>query len=235
MIFAASLGLATISAAQAQKGAPAVLLESHVSGTPGSNPLRVITPTVISHTHNLGGSSTLVLDISGEESWDPLDDPSNTVVVVPLGVGAAMDGIGWDVNLTTIGGSWLSEARFYFDGSDHDLTGLFLTPGVGNNFGGTNVNFTSGGVIDLTDNAIADIPVLGDGNLYIQLYEGFDDVGDAADATWVAGSELTISYSGGGPPAVPTVGEWGLIALGVMLLGGVVVVTMRRKRQLATA
>jgi hypothetical protein len=231
--FAACLGLASVVAAQ--KGAPAQLLESSASGPQASGPFtRVITPTVISHTVNLGGSSTLVLDISGEDSWDALNDASNTILNIPLGAGASMTGIGWDVNLTTVGGSWLSEARFYFDGSDQDLMGLFLAPGVGDNFSGSD-SYSSGGVLDLTDNAIPDIPILGDGNLIIQLYESFDDAGNAIDANWTAGSELTIVYEGGGPPPVPTTNEWGLIALGATLLGGVVVVSLRRKRAFAPA
>ncbi|HEX6883086.1 MAG TPA: hypothetical protein VF530_06870 [Planctomycetota bacterium] len=231
---AACLGLASVAAAQ--KGATNhQLLEGSSSGQPASGPFtRVITPTIVSNTQNLGGSATLVLDISGEDSWDLLNDPSNTVLVVPLGVGAMMTDIGWDVNLATIGGSWLSEARFYFDGSDQDLMGLFLTPGIGNNVSGA-ANFNSGGLIDLSDNAIPDIPILADGNLYIQLNETFDDVADAIDANWTAGSTLTIGYEPGGPPPVPTANEWGLIALGATLLGGVVVVTMRRKRALALA
>lgn len=230
---AACLGLASVAAAQ--KSAGGQLLAGSASGQQASGAFtRVITPTIVSNTQNLGGSATLVVDISGEDSWDLLNDPSNTVLVVPLGVGASMTDIGWDVNLSTVGGSWLSEARFYFDGSDQDLMGLFLTPGVGNNVSGA-ANFNSGGLIDLSDNAIPDIPILADGNLYIQLNETFDDVADAIDANWTAGSTLTIGYEPGGPPPVPTANEWGLIALGAALLGGVVVVTMRRKRALALA
>jgi hypothetical protein len=136
-----------------------------------------------------------------------------------------MTGIGWDVCLTTVGGSWMSEARFYFDGSDHDFSGLFLTPFFANSAPGSGCT-TSGGTIDLTDNGIPDIPILADGNLYIQLFEGFDDVADAVDADWDAPSSLSIVYTP--PVAVPTVGQWGLIVLGVALLGGVVVMTFRR-------
>lgn len=224
MIIAACTALAAVTAAQ--KGAPAQLLAASATGPESPASPHHVAATIVSQTQNLG-STTLVLDISGEDSWDPLNDPSNTILLVPLGTGASMTGIGWDLNLTTVGGSWLSEARFYFDGSDQDLMGLFLTPGVGQNFSGTNVNFASGGVIDLTDNAIPDIPILGDGNLHIQLYEGFDDAANAVDATWVAGSELTIVYDGA--PPIPTVGEWGMIALGASLLGGVVLMTLRKK------
>jgi exosortase sorting signal-containing protein len=224
MLLAASLALASVTAAQ--KGAAGPLMTRTATGPEATGSFHTITPTIVSQTQNLG-STTLVLDISGEDSWDALNDPSNTLLLIPLGNGSSMTGIGWDVNLATIGDSWLNEARFYFDGSDQDLSGLFLTPGAGNSFPGV-ANFSSGGPLDLTDNGIPDIPILADGNLWIQLNEGFDDINDAIDANWTAGSELTIVYEGG-TPAVPTVGEWGLITLGVVLLGGVVYMTLRRK------
>lgn len=224
MLLAASLALATVTAAQ--KGAPGQLLTRSAPGPEATGSFRTITPTIVGQTQNLG-STTLVLDISGEDSWDALNDSSNTVLLVPLGAGASMTGIGWDVNLTTVGGSWRSEARFYFDGSDQDLTGLFLTPGFADSSSGSG-SYSSGGPLDLTDNGIPDIPILGDGNLWIQLNESFDDVNDAIDANWTANSTLTIVYDGG-TPAVPTVGEWGLITLGVVLLGGVIFMTLRRK------
>lgn len=226
-LFAAAL--ATLAATtQAQKGAPAQLLERSQPGTPiPVNQLRSAAPTIISQSQNLG-STTLVLDISGEQSWDALSDTSNTVLVVPLGTGASMTGIGWDVNLTTQGGSWLSEARFYFDAQDQDFSGLFLAPGIGNNFSGSS-SFSSGGIIDLTDNGIPDIPILADGNLYIQLYESFDDANDVVDGDWTAGSSLTIVYEGGGP-VIPTVSEWGLIILTALLLAGGAFLIVRRTR-----
>lgn len=225
MIFVAFLGLSAITAAQ--KGAPGQLMKATEPLPEASPNYATFTPTVLSQTQNLG-TTTLVVDISGLQSWDALNDPSNTVLAIPLGAGAAMTGIGWDVNLTTQGGSWRSEARFYFDGSDQDASGLFLAPGIADASSGSG-SYSSGGVLDLTDNAIPDIPILGDGNLYIQLYESFDDANDVVDADWTAPSSLTIKYSGGGPPAVPTVGQWGLVLLGVGLLGGVVVMTLRRK------
>jgi hypothetical protein len=229
-IVVACLGLATVTAAQ--KGAPAQLLAGSGTGPQAVGSFNQIQPPIISQNQNLG-TTTLVLDISGEQSWDSLNDPSNTVLLVPLGAGASMTGIGWDVNLATIGASWLNEARFYFDGSDLDLTGLFLTPGFADATPGVG-SYSSGGILDLTDNGIPDIPILADGTLYIQLNESFDDVADAADADWTAGSTLTIEYEGGAP-AVPTVGEWGMVALGATLLGGVVVMTLRRRRTLAPA
>jgi len=228
MILAAGFGLATIAGAQKGSLSEPQLTPTTASAPAGSGSTNYVTPPVISQT-TFAGTTDLVLDIGGTESWDALLDPSNTVLVVPLGTGAAMTGIGWDVSLSTVGGSWLSEARFYFDGSDQDLSGLFLTPGFADATPGT--ASYSNPVINLGDYAIPDIPILADGNLYIELNESFDDVGDAVDANWLAGSELTIRYSGGGPPVVPTVSEWGLILLTALLLIGGAVLIVRRSMQ----
>ena len=225
LILAAGLALAAIPAAQSKSAVSLPVLSGRAGVTaPPSTSFSTVPAKIATQTQNSSGDTTLVLDISGTQSWDALNDPSNTVLTVPLGAGASMTGIGWDVNLATVGGSWLSEARFYFDGSDQDLSGLFLTPGAGNSFSGS-AHFANP-VIDLTDVGIPDIPILADGNLYIQLNESFDDVNDAVDANWNGPSTLTIVYDDAA--AVPTVGQWGLIGLGVVLLGGVVVMSLRR-------
>lgn len=166
-----------------------------------------------------------MINIAGTASWDSLNDPDNIRILQPLGNGAIMTGIGWDVTVTTAGASWQSEARMYFDGMDLDGSGLFLAPGIGVNTSGTGT-FSSGGVIDLSDNAIPDIPILSDGLLHIQFYESFDDANNVIDANWVSGT-LTIRYT----PAidVPTLGEWGLLAF-LVLLTATALFFMRRQR-----
>lgn len=230
MILAACLGLSAVTAAQ--KSASSQLFAPGDSSPVSPSTMNVITPTIVSQNEALG-SATLVLDISGEDSWDLVNDPDNTILLVPLGEGAFMTGIGWNVNLTTLSGSWMSEARYLITNSA--AAGLFLTPGAGaaNNMPGSG-SFSSGGVIDLSDSTpLPDIEILADGNLHIQLNESFDDVPDAIDANWTAGSTLTIAYEP--PPPIPTVNQWGMIVLGAGLLGGVVVMTLRRKTALEHA
>ena len=226
LILAACLGLAAIAGAQEKAPARSLLSAATESepAAPSIDLSRAVSATILRQSED-SGTTTLVIDIGGEQSWDALLDASNTVLRIPLPVGTLMTGIGWDVNLATVGGSWLSEARFYFDGSDQDLSGLFLTPGVGDSFPG--VGFYSSPVLVLRDLGIPDIEVLADGFLYIELNESFDDVADAVDAVWTPPSSLTITYDA--PAPVPTVTEWGLIALGVALLGGVLFMTMRRR------
>ncbi len=132
-------------------------------------------------------------NVAGIASWDLVGDPDNVVVVLdlaacvglPSGTPIVMNGIGWDVNLSAFGGSWLSELRVYFDDNiAPDLTGLFLRPGAGNNAPGT-ASF-SNPVIKLVDVAIPDIP-LPNGLLRMEFHESFDDVPNAIDGQWNSG------------------------------------------------
>ncbi len=234
LALAAFVGFATVSEAQkSSTSGPAFSATSAAPTSPEGGGTVVVTPTILSQT-TVGGATTLVLDIAGSESWDSQGDASNMVLNVPLPAGSSMTGIGWDATVATQGGSWLSEAVMYFDGSDQDGSGLFLTIGVGNDFAGTSF-FTSAGIIDLSDNGIADIPVLGDNTLYIELFESFDDAADTIDATYPAPSTLTIVYEGGGGGAVPTVSEWGLIIMTALLLIGGAFLVVRRSMTEATA
>jgi len=230
LLVAASFSLATLAGAQTAKDAqPASnVLQAHTDAdvVQPSEVTTYVTPTIISQD-TFAGTTTMVVDIAGTDSWDLLGDSDNIVLTVPLTTGDMMTGIGWDVTLMTVGGSWLSEARFYFDGSDQDLSGLFLTPGVGLSTPGTSF-FSSGGIVDLTDNGIPDIPILADGTLYIEVHETFDDVADAVDSTWIAPSTLTLALDLAAP-AVPTVNQWGLIILTVLLFAGIVWRSVRRK------
>lgn len=230
-ILAASVALASVATAQKGVDTPVLLSpsEAGASGTVRNE----IGATILDTNYNpTNGTTTMLVDLSGEQSWDGLGDASNTVLLVPLGTGATMTGIGWDVTIATVGGSWLDEARLYFDGSDQDLSGLFLSPGFADATPGTG-SYSSGGILDLSDNGIPDIPILADGNLWIELNESFDDVADAVDADYTAGG-VTVEFEGGAA-GVPTVSQWGLIIMTVMLLLGVVVMSLKSKRQAVTA
>ncbi|MEZ6241468.1 MAG: PEP-CTERM sorting domain-containing protein [Phycisphaerales bacterium] len=171
-----------------------------------SQPGNVYTPQVTRD------GATYVFDLSGIQSWDTLSSPNNTVVNLDLaaalglasGTSIAFNGIAWDVTIQTIGGSWLSEAVIYFDDNvAPDLSGLFLTPGVGVTTPGT-ASFSSGGILKLADAGIPDI-VLPNGILRMEFFESFDDVSGAADANW--SGTLTLQ-------ATPAPGTLALIGLG---------------------
>ncbi|MEE8524764.1 MAG: hypothetical protein V3T72_12590 [Thermoanaerobaculia bacterium] len=222
LVLSSTLGTGT---ALAQKQPAAALMAVDAAGNLGGD---LDEPSGVPDT-------ILTIDISGVESWDLLDDPDNTVLIECLGESAFMTGIGWNVTLTTNGASWLSEAVTYFDGQDLDSSGLFLTVGAGNNAPGS-MNFDSGGILDLTDNMIPNIPIGDDDNLYMQFFESFDDVSDAVDSFYEDGSVYDIAVFDFGtictgefdPAGIPTLNTFGLIAL-MLLLAGLGMLFLKRQ------
>lgn len=155
---------------------------------------------------------TYDFDVGGIESWDLVGDSSNTVIEFDLaaalglasGTSIAFNGIGWDVTISTVGASWLSEARIYFDDNiSPDLVGLFLSPGIADGTPGTG-SYSSGGILKLADAGIDDV-VLPNGILRMEFNESFDDVADAVDAIW--SGTLTLQ-------AIPAPGTLALLGLG---------------------
>jgi hypothetical protein len=170
------------------------------------------------------GDVDLIIDITGANSWDALGAPVNETDSADIGTGGIMTGIGWDVTITTVGASWLSEAECIF--STIDSPGVFITPGAADGAPGTG-SYSSGGVIDLSDNGIPDIPAV-NGTIDMEFYESFDDVANAIDATWDSGT-LTVRYTPG--ISVPTLGEYGMLAM-ILTLVGLGLYQIRRRKAL---
>lgn len=144
--------------------------------------------------------------------WDLQGSPNNTVFTLDLnallggiaGDDAFVTGLGWNVNLETVGASWLSEAVYNYSGQ------IFLTPAVGENAPGAG-NFASGGILDLGDNGLPDILAAG-GILTIELFESFDDVAGAIDTFADGTLTLAVDYKVPAPGALAVLGLGGLVA-----------------------
>jgi hypothetical protein len=157
-----------------------------------------------------GGFSTITIDISGVNSWDLQGDPDNEHIEVQLGGYFHILGIGWDLQISTAGASWLSEPVI----SANDE--FFITPGVGNDFAGS-ATFSSGGIIDLV--AIQqDFLLPGNGLLNFEFFESFDDVSDAIDARFMSGSRMYVEYITFPSPS----------GMGVLALSGILATHRRR-------
>ncbi len=169
-------------------------------------------------------NSLVVLKLGGAESWDAFGDPPNQIATCITG--GSVTGIGWDdVGITTVGVSWLSEARIMF-GTPTVPAQISLAPS-GTSAPGSESGLTSGGIIDLTDITLPDIP-LGSDPLRLEFFEGFDDVPNAIDANWdsgllsIAGIDLEVAVGPDctlgifSPKPVPSLSWTGL---GGLLLG----------------
>jgi len=192
-----------------------------------------------------GGPAPECLSFAGLASWDAQDDEDNVVINLDIGAGNALTGVGWDIGLSTVGDSWLSEAVILHSNStgSADPNGIFLTLGVGLDQPGDQ-DFSSGGqIIDFGDNMLPDVVAGPDGILQLQLFETFDDVADAIDANYrnaaapqlCSGLALVCSdqeacnsaVSFAEARTVPANNAWAL-ALLVALLASLGVVAVRR-------
>lgn len=176
-------------------------------------------PVLNGYNTGVGGEvtqslSTLNVDVTGIFSVDPYGDVLNTVNSYNIGAGSHVVGIGWDVSLLADSPSWLSELVVAFEDSAQS-TGVFLTPGVGNDFSGTGT-FSSGGILDLVGLGL-DFNVGGDGLLRLEYFEGFDDFADDWDGIWESGF-LTVQYD-----TVPAPGA------AALLVGGGLMALRRRR------
>jgi hypothetical protein len=155
-------------------------------------------------------SNLYSIDVSGIGSYDEYGSPANTVLTFNLGANAEVTGIGWDVSLTAYSPSWLSELKVAFEDSSQSA-GLFLTPGVGETFSGSG-SYSSGGILSLADYGL-NFNVGADGILRLEFFEGYVD-GVNPDGIWDSGT-LTIQTA-----AVPEPATYGLMALGLLAVGG---------------
>jgi len=155
------------------------------------------------------GVSNFTLDINFDSfSFDASGAAGNAVLTANIGAGNTITGIGWDVNIETVGASWLSEPVFRFADSSFADAGLFLTVGAGSDAPGA-ANFNSGGILDLSDNGIPNITLV-DGMLQIEIFEGYDDAAGAVDA--FLNGTLTLGLAN----AVPAPGAAALFGLGAL-------------------
>ena len=148
----------------------------------------------------LANADTMVIDVSGIQSWGFAGDAQNEFLNVLVGASASITNIAWDVNLTTLGISWAEENTMGFFGNSEEVL-----PGFGDGFTVTNANYAG---------SQASAIVLGaDGMLDIEFYEtGWDDNAADVDSLYEAGSSITINF-------VPTPGSLAVLGLGGLVAG----------------
>lgn len=156
-------------------------------------------------------TATLTIDVSGAQFNDAQGSALNQMMSIALANGAVVTGIGWDVTLTSIGASWANEAVINFEDQ------IFLTV-AGDANPVTSMNYTSGGIIDLTDDVSLPnitLDTLGASDtLDIEFFESFVDNGGTGDNFFEAGSVLFLQVAG-----VPAPGSLAILGLGGLVAG----------------
>ena len=120
------------------------------------------------------------VDFNDTPVVDLFNDPDNSTQTTAIGANAHIIGIGWDLEISALDPSFLSESNLSL--SSATAFEVQITPAVGDDFSGTD-NYSSGGVIDLIGLGL-DFILGADGILYTQLFESFDDFPNAADGFW---------------------------------------------------
>lgn len=197
----------SLGVARAERGDQAAVLSTR--GTGGAPPGSLVpegTP-----------DSILSIAMGGRESWDTWNASSNEILSEILGAGSVVTGVGWrQLGIATVPktGSWRWDAVTSLYSSHPASFFLDIAPGAGDG-PGTGV-YNSGGILDLGDFNISDLPIGDDGILTVQLWEDPDDVANAVDANYTGGN-LDVAYVGGAPvPATPAVV---LAGIALLLLG----------------
>jgi hypothetical protein len=166
-------------------------------------------------------------DVSGIFSYDGIGAAINERRAIALAPNATLVGIGWDVLLFADSPSWLSEMVVSFGSTSTEYI-VFLTPGVGDNFPGTQF-YSSGGIVDLVGLGL-DFSVDADGLLRLEFFEDFVDFPGDWDGIWQQGN-LSLRYVVPGEGVIPEPATWAMMIAGFGLVG----VAARRRRKAVAA
>lgn len=161
-------------------------------------------------------AAPLVVDVTGIQSWGLQGNAGNTVLTYNVGAGATVTSIGFNVNLTAISPSWLSEISMKF--TDSIGNGVIFNPG------GSDVQGTASysGYYALSDFNLV-FQVGADGILRLEFYESFDDFA-GVDGSWNFGT-LTFGITPAAVVDVPEPGSGILLGAGL----GVMACAVRRR------
>lgn len=154
-----------------------------------------------------GATATITIDISGIETFDEFGSLSNTAFDTFIMSGAHIVGLGWDVQQSTIGASWLSDMTISFGSTS--AAAVWLTPS-GTGASGTESN-SSAGILDLVGQTL-DFFLDADGMLSMEFFESFVDDAGFAEGAFLNGSSVQIQYIIPAPGALAMLGLGGLVA-----------------------
>ena len=161
-------------------------------------------------------AATLVVDVTGAQSFFEFGDASNTIATFNIGANSRITAVAYNVTIEAFAPSYLSEAVVAFTGSDAFGDGVFLTPGFEDAAPGVGTYADSANLVDLG----LDFTVGDDGILRLEYFEDFDDGSVSPDAIWRSGT-LTFTYEPTGA-VVPEPATWAMMIGGFGLAGAAV-------------
>jgi hypothetical protein len=154
-------------------------------------------------------AATLVVDLVDVFTYDEFLDPDNIVEFYNIGAFSEVVGVAFDIEVYADDPSYLSEAFIAFTDSAI-TTGVFLTPGIGDDFPGTGTYSDSADLTALGLNFL----VGADGLLRLEYAEGYDDFVDDWDG--ILNGTITFTYAAA---AVPEPASWAMMIAGFGLIG----------------
>ena len=182
---------------------PPFTLIALTAGIACANPVSAPDQSELSTNDPYRHHDSVTYDFSNYHFNDAQGSALNDVFITDFSPFILVTGVSWNVNLTTIGASWASEATI-------DIAGLFQVNVSDDAFPVTNQNYTSNGVFEFSDNGIDDIENFGAPQLFdFEFFESFVDNGGTGDAYFGPGS--TITFHG---KFLPTPGTLAIFGLG---------------------
>jgi hypothetical protein len=154
-------------------------------------------------------ADTLVLDITGWATFAGYGHPNNSSSNIALPVGTTIDSASYVVDFTAEGFSWRSE--FVLSLNDGPVGAFFdHAPGFGIDTSG---NFVGSGNFGSPPGGWAGGPfVLTTGDLFITVYETFDDGGTSTRDAIVNSGRIVVNYTIPAPGSLALLGLAGLAA-----------------------
>jgi len=191
---------------------PFLITIAATAGFAVANPISLDDATRVTQTNAGTPNVTYTVDISGYQFNDSQGSLNNETLSILFGNNQLITGIGWDVNLSTIGASWASEATMFFH-TDFNPSSDFNLNVADDSAPVSNQQYQSD-ILDLTDSGLSNIG-FGPGlwELEIEFFESFIDNAGTGDAFFEQGSVLRLAvFEMPAPGPLSVLGLGGLFA-----------------------